>query len=126
ICHNLIYSLIAISSSNPWLEICLICDSMDLKNNEHLSNDSTEIFNNDEICEINQDEMLEMDEGIKETEQKHAQLSQALRILDESKGFSNYQKFLNNMETKITPLKKLVEDIIHYENKHKLSRTWKD
>ncbi|CAG8721890.1 11796_t:CDS:1, partial [Ambispora leptoticha] len=47
-----------------------------LKNNECLSNDSTEIFNNDEIYEINQDEMLEIDESIRETEQKHAQLSQ--------------------------------------------------
>ncbi|CAG8781208.1 14789_t:CDS:1, partial [Racocetra fulgida] len=71
--RNSIYPLIAISSSNPWLEIRLICDSIDLKNNERLSNDSTEIFNNDEICEINQDEMLEIDESIRETEQKHAQ-----------------------------------------------------
>ncbi|CAG8454295.1 1393_t:CDS:2 [Dentiscutata erythropus] len=47
-------------------------------------------------------------------------------ILNESKAFHNRLKFLENMESKLMPVEKLVKDILQHEKRHTLPRTWKD
>jgi len=39
---------------------------------------------------------------------------------------ANRSKFLEQFESKIQPLKRLIHDILHVENRHTLPRTWKD
>ncbi|CAG8692298.1 3283_t:CDS:2 [Cetraspora pellucida] len=53
-------------------------------------------------------------------------LNEAQCILNESKSVHNCQRFFENMESKLIPLKKFVEDILKHEKRHTLPRTWKD
>ncbi|CAG8788885.1 21853_t:CDS:1, partial [Dentiscutata erythropus] len=50
----------------------------------------------------------------------------AQHIFNESKAFHNRLKFLENMESKLMLVEKLVKDILQYKKRHTLPRTWKD
>ncbi|CAG8662329.1 10120_t:CDS:2, partial [Cetraspora pellucida] len=122
------YSLISVSSCNPWQEIHLACNLEKLDNNNHLlNNDNNEpstINTVQEIYETNNDNLMN------EIKQKHARiyqvLSEAQCILNESKACHNRLKFLENMESKVMPVEKLVKDILQHEKRHSLPQTWKD
>ncbi|CAG8792925.1 2009_t:CDS:2, partial [Dentiscutata erythropus] len=122
--RNSKYPLISLSSVNPWKEIYAICNFYDDNNHKNLINSDNSITINEintptintasEIYETSNSFM----DGI---EQKYARLHQVL-----SETFHNPQKFLENMESKLSPLEKFVKDILQHENRHTLPRTWKD
>ncbi|CAG8517391.1 8486_t:CDS:2 [Cetraspora pellucida] len=85
-------------------------------NYEPLTINSNSIININEIPITNS--AIEINNGsVDIVEQKHNQLCQ---ILNESKVLHNQQKFLDNMEEKLIPLNKLVEDILHHEKRRTL------
>ncbi|CAG8796137.1 16099_t:CDS:2, partial [Racocetra persica] len=117
-------------------EICLACNLEKLDSNHKYqfnnndNDNSTDTINkppNDFINKINKPSVINTaheiyetsDDFIDEVEQKHARLCQVLneaqRILNESKSFHNRQRFLENIESKLIPLEKFVEDILHHE-----------
>ena len=51
---------------------------------------------------------------------------QAMQILDNSSAFKHHDKFLKNMEQKMAPLSKLVQDISKFEHHQTLPCTWTD
>ncbi|CAG8804493.1 8976_t:CDS:2, partial [Racocetra persica] len=114
------------SPNNPWNEIRTYCN---LEKNNYETPIDNSISSINEIS-LTSDENETMDKSVDIIEQKHIRLchvlSEAQRILDESKVLHNRQRFFDNMEEKLTSLEKFVEDILQHERRRTLPRTWKD
>ncbi|CAG8744659.1 3385_t:CDS:2, partial [Ambispora leptoticha] len=137
--QNEIYSL----QFNSWNEIRTYCN-LEKNNYETIVDNSISSIN--EIS-LTSNEYETMDNSVDIVEQEHMRLgigpgdflngsnlymrlchvlSKAQRILDESKVLHNRQRFLDNIEEKLTPLENLVEDVLQHERRRTLPRTWKD